>query len=258
MVPKPEEFILDLRRAARTEQKPTVAADSGRIGTDAISRVLQRAALWLTPKVVEKYDPSVFSYLPEDQQDQLRRAVDDFRAVAGTVAPDRPASDDEFRKGLGAFRDLQAAVRKFVLDEWIGAAGRLIDETETWCQEVGWRTRHDEKELMESLLGQYSLQQLHIYAGQHMYVLDPIARFVPGALGAFDLSIQPSFYVTSVYRYFDNSWNVHSDVGQGVREGRGVPWGKDSFYQAIRELRSLLSSSGNSASGGSWTSSRST
>jgi hypothetical protein len=240
MLPGAEEFILDLRRAARTERKPTVAADSGSIDTDAMTQVLQRAALWLNSKVVEKYDPSDFSWLPGDQQDELRHAVDAFRTVAGTVPPDEPASDDQFRRGLVAFKGLQASVRKLVLNEWAGAAGILLGEAETWCEELGWHTRRYEKTLMESLLGKYTLQQLQIYAVQHLYVLDPIARFVPGGQGAFDLSIQPSFYVTSVYRDFDGSWNVHLDVGQDVSEGRGVPWGKDSFMKAVEELRSLL------------------
>jgi hypothetical protein len=240
VVPRPEEFLLDLRRASRNEQKPIEGVDSASRDTDAISRILHRATLWLNPKVVEKYNPGDFSELPADQRDELHNAVDGFLAVATRPRVEKPLTEDEFRQGLLAFRGVQAVARKFVLAEWADAAGRLIAETEAWSAELGWRTRRDEKKLTESLLGQYQLQQLQIYAGQHLYVLDPIGRFVPGALGAFDLSIQPSFYVTGVYRYFDKSWNVHLDVGQGDREGSGVLWGKDSYVRAVEELKSLL------------------
>jgi hypothetical protein len=52
MVPNTEAFFQDLRRAARTVQRPKVTADSSRADTDAIATVLQGAALWLTPKVL--------------------------------------------------------------------------------------------------------------------------------------------------------------------------------------------------------------
>lgn len=83
----------------------------------------------------------------------------------------------------------------------------------------------------------HSLPQLLIYAAEDLYVLDPLARFVPGALGAFDLSIQPSFYTTSIYRYFDGIWYVHLNAGQGAKK---EPLDKATFKQAVEELRSLL------------------
>ncbi len=56
-----EEFILDVRRAECMLQMPKVEADSNRIDTDAIARILDRAVLWLTPKVVEHYRPEDFA-----------------------------------------------------------------------------------------------------------------------------------------------------------------------------------------------------
>jgi hypothetical protein len=46
--PRREEFILEVRRSARTLQKPNVEADADVVDTDAIARILGRAALWLT------------------------------------------------------------------------------------------------------------------------------------------------------------------------------------------------------------------
>ena len=71
-------------------------------------------------------------------------------------------------------------------------------------------TRRVEKDLSETLLGTYTLPQMLIHAAPYLYVLDPLSRFVPGSAGAFDLTIQPSYYVTSLYRAYDGIWYAHS------------------------------------------------
>lgn len=240
MLPKREEFILDTRRAARTVQKPTVTVDSELINTDALSKALQRAALWLTPKVVETYDPAEFTGWDKGLQSELSNAVEGFRAVAQTVPSDKPATAAQFRDGLAAFQCLTTAVRDIVLVEWKDAVEGVVKQVEQWSAEFNWHSRRQQKKLTETLLGEYSLPQLYLYAEGHLYVLDPLARFVPGALGAFDLTIQPSFYLTSLYRHLDGTWYLHLDVGQGVNGARTAVFSKDAFHESIDELRSLL------------------
>jgi hypothetical protein len=240
MVPKREQFILDVRRAVRLEQKPIVATDSEMINPDAVSRALQRAALWLTPKTVENYDPAEFTALSQDLQDSLRSAVDAFLAAAKTVPSDKAGTAVQFKDGLAAFERLIGAVRQVVLKEWTEAVEGLIKQVEQWSEDFGWRTRREEKKLTETLLGAYSLPQLQFFTEQHLYVLDPIARFVPEAMGAFDLSIQPSYYLTTLFRDYDGAWQVHLDVGQGVKGKRTEPWSEDSYRRVVEELRTLL------------------
>lgn len=240
MVPRREEFILDVRRAARLEQKPTVTTDSELIKADAVAKALHRAAMWLTPKIVEHYDGAEFVGWSADLQEGLHRAIEEFREVAATVSHDTPAANDQFARGIEAFQRLISAVQKVVLFEWVPAAEKLIAQTEAWSAELGWRTRRGKTKLTEMLLGCYSLPQLQFYAEQDLYSLDPVARFVPGAIGAFDLSIQPSYYVTTLYRYYDGDWYVHLDVGQAVKEGRGAAWSKEAFKKIVEELRSLV------------------
>ncbi len=81
--PRREEFILDVRRSAKTLQKPNVESDSDAVDTDAIAKILHRAAVWLTPKVVERYALEDFTDWPDEQQTRLSLAVDAFRTVAG-------------------------------------------------------------------------------------------------------------------------------------------------------------------------------
>jgi hypothetical protein len=139
-----------------------------------------------------------------------------------------------------AFARLKEAVRKVVLLEWLDRGGVLINDVEAWAKEFRWTTRRESKKLNELLLGEYELDQLYMHAEGHLYILDPIARFIPGGLGAFDLSIQPSFYITSIYRHMDGVWYIHLDVGQGVRGAKKEPISADALKRAVMELRSLL------------------
>ncbi len=240
MNPKAEEFVLDVRRAANLELKPTVTTDSQLIDPETAASALGRAAIWLTPKVVEAYDPAAFRSWPDELQTGLGRAVEGFRAVSATVPPDKPATASQFREGVRIFGELKEAVRKIVWADWKTEADRLIAHVEVWAGEFGWKTRQEAKKLNEMLIGEYTLDQLYMYAEGNLYVLDPIARFIPGGLGLFDLSIQPSFYITSIYRHLDDTWFIHLDVGQGVQGAKKEPLSADALKRAIVELRSLL------------------
>lgn len=240
MHPKADEFILDVRRAARTELKPTVMTDSQLIDPDSIAGVLRRATLWLTPKIVEDYDPAAFSTWERDLQTELRGAVEGFREVAGKVPPDKPATAPQLRDGVQAFTRLKEAVRRVTLSEWHNEASELINHVEVWAKEFGWVTRRQEKKLNEVLLGEYALDQVYMHAEGNLYVIDPVARFIPGGLGAFDLSIQPSFYMTSIYRHMDGVWYIHLDIRQGVRGAKKEPLSGETLKRAVMELRSLL------------------
>ncbi len=238
--PRREEFTLDVRRSARTLQKPNVEADSDAVDTDAIAKILHRAALWLTPKVVEHYDPDDFADEQADQQDRLRLAVEEFRRIARQVPPDQPATVDQFMKGAELFRELIKVLGSMVLAEWMCAIDAVERKAEEWSAEVAWRTRRVNKKMNESLIGPYEAPQLLIFAEPYLYVLDPVARFVPGAQGAFDVAVQPSYYTTSMYRDDNGIWYVHLDIGKGAANGRRVEWDRSSFLSCVEQLRAFV------------------
>jgi hypothetical protein len=238
MVPKREEFVLDVRRAARLAEKPPVITSSGLANPDVITKVLHRAA-WLTPKVVEHYDPAEFGDLPPELRESLTRSVETFRAIAATIPADHHAGAEQFARGEEAFRALLTAIRDVVLAEWLHAVDGLAGNTESWAKELGWVTKRVQRRLSETLLGTYGTPQLLMHAAPNLYVLDPVARFVPGAAGAFDLSVQPSFYTISLYRDFGGVWYAHHDVGQGVNTGKRDVWSKDTLQKCVEELGTL-------------------
>jgi hypothetical protein len=238
--PRREEFILDVRRSARTLQKPNVEADSDAIDSDAIAKILRRAALWLTPKVVEHYHPEDFSAWNPDQQHRLRLAVGEFRKLACQVPADQPATVDQFMEGVELFRQLIKLLGGMVLDEWSRVINAVESQAEEWSGEAQWRTRRVNKKMSESLIGPYDATQLLIFAEPNLYVLDPVARFVPGAQGAFDFAIQPSYYTTSMYRDDNGIWHIHLDLSKGVANGQRAEWKRDTFYRCIEQLRAFV------------------
>jgi len=232
-----EQFILDVRRFARTVQKPELEADSDAMDIDAITRILHRAALWLTPKVVEHYRPEDFADWPKEQRDRLDLAVEEFRKIAGQVPQNKPVTVDQFMEGTRCFRELVDVLGRMVLDEWMNAIGTVETQAEAWSAEAGWRSRRVNKKMTESLIGTYEARQLLIFAEPNLYVLDPLARFIPGGQGSFDFAIQPSYYATSLYRDDSGDWYVHLDVHNGVSRGKRVRWSRDAFRDCIEQLR---------------------
>ncbi len=238
--PRREEFVLEVRRSAKTLQKPNVEADSAVVDTDAVAKLLKRAALWLTPKVVEHYDPQDFTTWDKEQQNRLRLAIEDFKKVANQVRPNKTADVDQFKEGSLRFRNLIDVLGKMVLDEWLQAIETVEKQAEDWSKEAEWRTRRVDKKLSESLLGTFSAPQLLIFAEPYLYVLDPVARFIPEGLGAFDFAIQPSYHTTSLYRDDNREWHVHLEIHNGALERKPVKWGKDAFLQCVEQLGQLV------------------
>lgn len=239
MILKGEEFVLDVRRAARLAEKPTIITSSGLANPDVIAKTLQRGAHWLTPKVVEHYTPVEFDDLPTELRENLDRAVETFRAVAATVPTVQPATAEQSAQGEKAFRALLTATRDVVLSEWRQAIENLVANTESWAKDLGWVTKRVEKKLTETLLGMYGSPQLLMHAAPNLYVLDPVARFVPGAAGAFELSIQPSFNTISIYRDFSGVWYAHHAVGEGMNTGKRDIWSKETLQKCVEELGAL-------------------
>ena len=68
-----------------------------------------------------------------------------------------------------------------VRDEWVAAVERLTGDAESWARGQGWAARREPKTVMEDRLGQYAAPRLLIHSPAGRLLLDPIARYVPGA-----------------------------------------------------------------------------
>jgi hypothetical protein len=230
-----DDFIQNLRLATGSVA-PRVHTDSPLLPADQVALRLARAALWLTPKAVEGYEPSDFGDLPEPEQKELQSAVERFRALADSVAPQSPPSDPQFREGLELLGRIASIVRRPILDDWKRAVEKLVSEAETWAGRHGWLCRREKKKITERLLDSYEMAQLLIQANGAMVVLDPVARFVPGALGVADLSLVPSYHFLTIPRTEDG-WHIHIDTGRNGGSERREEWNECSFVEAVELLR---------------------
>ena len=168
------------------------------------------AALWLTSRAVEGFDANDFNDLPEAERDELQNSVTAFRHLADTIPPQSPPTDEQYRNGLNLLQRIFSIVRKPILDEWSDSVEQLISEAEEWARERGWSSRRESKTVRERLLDTYDLSQLLIQINGSTLLLDPIVRFVPGALGVADLALVPSYHSVRIPRREDG-WHLHID-----------------------------------------------
>ena len=107
-----------------------------------------------------------------------------------------------------------------VKGEWLDRLGALVDEVKGWAQASGWRTRRIDKTVTERGLGTYKVPVLLMEKDTVEVVLNPVARFVPGANGAVDLYVAPAYDdIASLYLEGDH-W-VLNYAGRSDSEATG-------------------------------------
>ncbi len=105
-----------------------------------------------------------------------------------------------------------------VRDEWLRAVEQLVTNVEGWCKANDWPTRRIDKHITESPIGEYVAPALLIQVDLVKLLLEPVARFVPGAEGVVDLYRMPEYDdVATLYRH-GGAWQVHYHF-----TGRDVP-----------------------------------
>jgi hypothetical protein len=99
-----------------------------------------------------------------------------------------------------------------VRDDWSRAVVELIGNVEKWCKARDWPTRRIEKRMEDRKLGEYRVPALLIQIDLVKLMLEPIARFVPGADGLVDLYLMPAYDdVASIY-FRSGGWQIHYTV----------------------------------------------
>jgi hypothetical protein len=94
--------------------------------------------------------------------------------------------------------------------EWLDRLNALVGEVEGWARASGWRTRRIAKTVNERRLGTYRVPVLLMEKNTVEVVLNPVARFVPGAEGAVDLYVAPAYDDIASLYFEGDHWVVHS------------------------------------------------
>jgi hypothetical protein len=115
-------------------------------------------------------------------------------------------------------------------DDWVAAVEQVISDAEAWATEQHWSVHRGPKTITKRRLGTYEVPALLIWAPAGRFVLDPIARYVIGALGKIDFCVFPSCDSMMIVRT-DASWQLETNP-----RTISLPWSKQTFFEVISEL----------------------
>jgi hypothetical protein len=122
---------------------------------------------------------------------------------------------------------------------WVDRLGMLVDQVEGWARKSGWRTRRIAKTLNERRLGTYSAPVLLMEKDTVEVVLNPVARFVPGADGAVDLYAAPAYDDLASLYFEGDHWVVHYGKrpdpldAEGVVEIKPYPYSEQTIVRIL-------------------------
>jgi hypothetical protein len=122
--------------------------------------------------------------------------------------------------------------------EWLGRLSSLVDEVEAWARAAGWRTRRIAKTVNERRLGTYQVPVLLMEKDTVEAVLNPVARFVPGADGAVDFYVAPAYDDIASLYFEGDHWVVYSGERPDPRATHSVVENSPRPYteQTIRTI----------------------
>jgi hypothetical protein len=94
-------------------------------------------------------------------------------------------------------------------DEWPKVLGELTSSVQSWPEEFDWSTRQIPKKMKDSRLGLYDAPALLMQKETTRVLLDPVARFAPGADGVVDLYLLPAYDDIASLHRVDGEWRLH-------------------------------------------------
>jgi hypothetical protein len=165
---------------------------------------------WLTPNVVDGFDPADFADWPKEEREKLKSEIAAFLGVAKDVPPDGPATPVQRRKAREHLEAAMKVVRPRLLKEWREAQEKMLQEATSAARAEGWYVEKDEKKIEESLLGEYYAPRLRIRTPDKEVVLDPIACFGSGRQGIVDLVVLPTYETAYLIVFRRGDWRIVS------------------------------------------------
>ena len=129
---------------------------------------------------------------------------------------------------------------------WVQLLKNLINDVEKWVRPKQWSTRVIEKEMRDSVLGEYHAPALLMQREIARVLLEPITRFAPRTDGVVDLYLMPAFDdIATLYRV-DGEWKLHyafrgHPVGTGIRNATALPLTEENFSKVLDSITSHAS-----------------
>ena len=129
-----------------------------------------------------------------------------------------------------------------VKKEWVSRLSNLIDTIKNSAEESGWRTRRIDKTITERELGTYKVPVLLMEKDTVEVVLNPVARFVPGAEGAVDMYLAPAYDDIASLYFEGGQWMLHYAerpnpfATQSVIEMKSRPYSNEAIISTLEGM----------------------
>jgi hypothetical protein len=128
-----------------------------------------------------------------------------------------------------------------VRDEWLKVLADLTAKVKKWAEELSWSTRTIAKKMKDSRLGEYEAPALLMQKETTRVLLDPIARFIPGADGVVDLYLMPAYDDIASLYLKDGEWSLHymfpgTPTVATISQAQPCPLSKDSIGKVLDEM----------------------
>src|SRR5271154_4385269 len=94
-------------------------------------------------------------------------------------------------------------------EQWLTVLADLTTSVKRWAEELDWSTRQIPKKMKDSRLGAYEAPALLMQKDTTRVLLDPVARFTPGADGLVDLYLMPAYDDIASLYLVDGKWRLH-------------------------------------------------
>src|SRR5271165_6750519 len=131
-------------------------------------------------------------------------------------------------------------------DEWLRALTDLTANVKKWAEELNWSTRQIAKKMKDSRLGVYEAPALLMQKETTRVLLDPVARFAPGADGVVDLYLMPAYDDIASLYLVDGEWQLHymfpgTPTVATIRQAEPVQLSKNAISWVLDEMTSHAS-----------------
>jgi hypothetical protein len=126
-------------------------------------------------------------------------------------------------------------------DEWLKVLADLTSKVQDWARELDWSTRQITKKMKDSRLGAYDAPALLMQKETTRVLLDPVARFTPGADGVVDLYLMPAYDDIASLYLVNGEWRLHYMFARTpnvatLKEAGSHPLSKEMISQVLNEM----------------------
>jgi|SRR5579872_5651619 len=118
------------------------------------------------------------------------------------------------------------------LTDWVTEVNEVVQQVSAWAKANGWRTLTNHKVITEDFIGKYEVPRLLVHRPDGKLLLDPIARYVAGAAGRFELCAIPSYDSVLLVRA-DSGWRFFST---SRKKDIDLAWSNESFVTVCNKL----------------------